>query len=145
MTVHEYQSAAMRTAPGIEKDELLANAIMGLCGEVGECADIVKKHRFQQHELDREKLVEEGGDVAWYLALLAYALEVDLDEMLRLNIEKLKRRYKGEGFTAEESVNRPEYVLTRKDLIEFSAENPSLSGMLHNAMIKIERGVCWLE
>ena len=80
---------------------------MGLCGEAGEAIDIVKKHLAQGHELDKEKLIKELGDVAWYLAETAYALDIDLETVFKLNIEKLKRRYP-EGFEKEKSINRDE-------------------------------------
>ena len=67
--------------------------------------DIVKKHISQGHELKREKLIEELGDVAWYLAETAYALGVDLESVLQGNIDKLKKRYP-DGFSVEKSVNR---------------------------------------
>ena len=79
--------------------------IVGLCGESGEAIDLVKKHLFQGHELDREAMATELGDIAWYLAEAATALELDLDDILETNIAKLRRRYP-EGFSAERSINR---------------------------------------
>lgn len=107
MTIIEYQKAAMRTANEQEysKDMLLLNAVLGLCGESGEVADMVKKHKFQGHDLDREKLAKELGDVAWYLSLGTYALGYDLETVLKMNIEKLTARYP-DGFEAERSVQR---------------------------------------
>ena len=69
MTINQYQKEAMRTASG--KCRSLANCAMGLAGEAGECTDIIKKHLFHDHELDREHLAKELGDVAWYLAVCA--------------------------------------------------------------------------
>ena len=106
MTGNEYQKLAMTTLnPALSKQDVLINGVMGLCGEAGEAIDLVKKHLHQGHALDREKLVKELGDVAWYLAETAYALDVPLDEVLEGNIEKLKRRYP-EGFAAERSIHR---------------------------------------
>ena len=65
----------------------------------------MKKHLAQGHELDREKLAKELGDIAWYLAETAYALEMPLEDILQANIDKLKKRYP-EGFSAERSINR---------------------------------------
>lgn len=93
--------------PQLSPKEVLINGVMGLCGESGEAIDIVKKHISQGHELDKEKLVKELGDIAWYLAETAYALGVDLEEVLELNIQKLKNRYP-DGFSAESSINRKE-------------------------------------
>ena len=106
MHASEYQRLAMRTLnPSLSTTEVLSNAVMGLCGESGEAIDLVKKHLFQGHELDREAMATELGDIAWYLAEAATALELDLDDILETNIVKLRRRYP-EGFSAERSINR---------------------------------------
>ena len=115
MTINEYQNKAMRTkscTPFVilnNKDEIhkaeLLEGVMGLNGEAGECVDILKKHIFQGHEINREHLASELGDVAWYLALSAYAIGYDLDSIFQLNIKKLKKRYPN-GFESEKSLNR---------------------------------------
>lgn len=106
MTGNEYQKLAMRTLnPDLSKKDVLINGVMGLCGESGEAIDIVKKHLAQGHELDREHLIRELGDIAWYLAETATALDVSLDEVLQRNIEKLKKRYP-EGFSSAQSQSR---------------------------------------
>ena len=106
MTINEYQTLAMRTVnPELDKDQMLINSVMGLCGESGEAIDIVKKWYAHGHELDREHLKKELGDIAWYLAEAATALDLKLEDILEANIDKLKRRYP-EGFETEKSVNR---------------------------------------
>ena len=108
MTINEYQKLAMTTLnPALSQKDVLINGVMGLCGESGEAIDIVKKHLAQGHELDREKLIKELGDIAWYLAETAYALEVSLEDVLQNNIDKLKKRYP-EGFSQSRSVCREE-------------------------------------
>ena len=108
MTVNEYQKLAMTTLnPALSKTDVLLNGVMGLCGEAGEAIDIVKKHLHQGHELDKDKLTKELGDIAWYLAETATALDVSLEDVLAGNIEKLRSRYP-EGFSTERSVNRNE-------------------------------------
>ena len=108
MNANEYQKLAMTTLnPALDKKDVLINSVMGLCGEAGEAIDIVKKWLAHGHELDREHLAKELGDIAWYLAEAAYALGVDLEDVLRANIEKLKTRYP-EGFSTERSINRAE-------------------------------------
>ena len=100
MEINEYQELAMRTLnPELQKRDVLINSVMGLCGESGEAIDIVKKWLAQGHELDRERLAEELGDIAWYLAEAATALELPLEEIFSRNIDKLRRRYP-EGFDA---------------------------------------------
>ena len=102
----EYQELAMRTLnPQLDEQAVLLNGVMGLCGEAGEVIDLVKKHLSQGHELDKQKIAEELGDVAWYLAETAKAIGYDLDEILQMNIDKLKKRYP-EGFSSEQSRNR---------------------------------------
>lgn len=106
LTANEYQRLAMRSLnPELTRRDVLINGVMGLCGEAGEAIDIVKKHLHQGHELDREKLTRELGDIAWYLAETAYALDVSLEKVLRGNIDKLRARYP-EGFETEKSINR---------------------------------------
>ena len=106
MTVNEYQKLAMTTLnPALDKKDVLINGVMGLCGESGEAIDIVKKHLAQGHDLDREALIKELGDIAWYLAETATALDVSLEEVFSRNIEKLKKRYP-DGFDPERSVHR---------------------------------------
>lgn len=108
MTINEYQQLAMTTLnKEMTKKDMLINGVMGLCGESGEAIDIVKKHLAQGHELDKEKLIKELGDIAWYLAEMATVLDIELEEVLERNIEKLKKRYP-EGFDKEKSVNREE-------------------------------------
>ena len=106
MTINEYQTLAMKTLnPELSRKDVLINGVMGLCGESGEAIDIVKKWLAQGHDLDKEKLAKELGDIAWYLAETAYALEIPLEDILQVNIEKLAKRYP-EGFATERSLNR---------------------------------------
>lgn len=106
MTINEYQLLAMRTKnPELSKEQILINSAMGLCGEAGEFIDSIKKWYAHGHELDREHLIKELGDVAWYLAEAAYALDISLEEVLSRNIDKLRARYP-EGFSEEGSKNR---------------------------------------
>ena len=106
MTVNEYQKLAMVSLnPDLSRQDMLLNAVMGLCGESGEAIDIVKKQLFQGHDLDKSKLQKELGDIAWYLAEAATALDVPLEEIFQGNIDKLRKRYP-EGFDSERSIHR---------------------------------------
>ena len=109
MTINEYQNAALRTAQTdkLTARELLLNSALGLCGESGEVADLVKKHRFQGHDLDFDHVAKELGDIAWYLAVGAYAIGFDLERIFRMNIDKLKARYPN-GFSTDRSLHRAE-------------------------------------
>ena len=106
MTGNEYQKLAARTMnPALRGRDVLINGVMGLCGEAGEAIDIVKKHLAQGHELDREGLIKELGDVAWYLAETATALGHRAGRGARAQHRKTQNRYP-EGFSAEKSQHR---------------------------------------
>ena len=106
MKVNEYQELAMATLnPELNKKDVLINSVMGLCGESGEAIDIVKKWLAQGHELDKERLTKELGDIAWYLAEAATALDLPLEQILQANIDKLKKRYP-DGFEIKRSIVR---------------------------------------
>ena len=108
LTAAEYQVAAMRTSNDklTIRDHVL-NGALGLFGEGGEVADIVKKAYMQGHPLDKAHIAEELGDVCWYVAELATALGYSMEEIMRGNIDKLRRRYP-DGFDAGRSINRNE-------------------------------------
>lgn len=100
-----YQKLAQRTSGARVRLDKLENGLMGLNGEAGECIDILKKYKFQGHALDKNKLVDELGDVLWYCAELAEGLNISLAEVAERNIDKLFKRYP-EGFKSEKSINR---------------------------------------
>ena len=106
MNVNEYQRLAMTTLnPELNKRDVLINSVMGLCGESGEAIDIVKKWMAQGHELDKAHLAKELGDIAWYLAEAATALDLPLEDIFQANLDKLKKRYP-EGFDSQKSLIR---------------------------------------
>lgn len=103
MNLNEYQNEVMRTA-ATDKDPTLQLAVLalGVAGEAGEVADLIKKHVGHSHELDRFKLAKELGDVLWYVAALAQAAGFTLDDVAKGNVMKLRARYPN-GFTVEAS------------------------------------------
>lgn len=108
MTINEYQKEAMRSVNPESLSSIttgLSNTALGLCGESGEIADMIKKHLHQGHDLDTEHVAKELGDVAWYLALGATVLGYDLEDILQMNVDKLRARYP-EGFDTERSQHR---------------------------------------
>ena len=108
MTMNDYQRYAQRTSrKDIGKRDHLFNGIMGLCGEVGEVADLVKKHEFQDGRPIHTALIDELGDVLWYIAETASAIGVDMETVAKHNIAKLARRYP-EGFDEDRSLHRTE-------------------------------------
>ncbi len=108
MNLNEYQELALRTAGNHgDFDRTLMYTALGLNGEAGEVAELIKKAFFHGHDLDRDKLMKELGDVLWYLAVMAHALDMSLEEVGQHNIDKLARRYP-EGFSSQRSRNRSE-------------------------------------
>lgn len=106
MEANTYQKAALRTAPtNLEPKLLLLNGALGLSGESGEVNDILKKHLFQGHDLDRVAMAKELGDLCWYIAVAAHALGYSLEEVFQMNIDKLWQRYP-EGFDSDRSIHR---------------------------------------
>ena len=109
MTLEEYQQLAARTIGTRTHADQLSNMALGLAGEAGETADMLKKHLFHGKALDRDEVVRELGDVLWYVAGMATAIGISLDEVARRNVEKLRRRYP-DGFSVEASAQRADVV-----------------------------------
>lgn len=133
MTASEYQNLAMRTNDHKATDRLqdkvdmidffkqakadrptekydlggILNACLGLSGEVGEFNDMVKKWVFHEKELDIDHAKKEAGDICWYLAMLCESFGWSLDEIMQMNVDKLKARYP-EGFDTYRANHRSE-------------------------------------
>jgi len=123
LTGNEYQELAMRTNDGHAQDRLadrllagimhkkdvagLINGLMGLTGEAGELTDLFKKWIFHNAPLDEEHAKKEVGDVCWYIAMICHSMGWDLDDILQMNVDKLKVRYP-DGFDTEKSNHRKE-------------------------------------
>lgn len=105
MKFNEYQIDALKTANALRGGKRLAYLALGLTGESGEVAEHIKKYVGHGHALDREALSKELGDVLWYLAAMADALGLELGEIAKANIAKLRARYPA-GFSSERSINR---------------------------------------
>ena len=108
MTGNEYQNLAMRTCsiPYGHKHEMLLHATTGLASEAGEFAGLLQKV-YQGHEYDRDHALKELGDCCWMISEACTALNASLEEVMRMNIDKLKARYP-EGFDPEKSLHRKE-------------------------------------
>ncbi len=105
---NQYQKEAFDLISEDGRKDMVLNGVLGLAGESGECCDIVKKNRFQGHELNKEHLIEELGDVMWYIAETASGLGVTLEEVAQYNLDKLHKRYHGNHFNKEDSIHRNE-------------------------------------
>ena len=109
LTLSQYQGYAQRTAvAGGDGDRRLIIAALGLAGEAGEFANLVKKLTAHGHtDITPEVLADELGDIMWYVAEAASAVGLDLGEIASQNVEKLRNRYPA-GFSQERSKNRSE-------------------------------------
>lgn len=104
--MNAYQYGCLRTVPGnLSTNEVLTMGALGLCGEAGEAAELIKKAMYQGHQLNVTELSEELGDVMWYVAVTAWAAGLDLEKVMEENEKKRKRRYPV-GFSAERSRGR---------------------------------------
>ena len=107
MTFKEYQELAGGTMPSLNLSELELHALFGLVGEIGELHSIYQK-RYQGHTEDTEDhRKKELGDLLWFAAEYCTSQGWSLDEIARLNIDKLKSRYPT-GFETERSLHRAE-------------------------------------
>lgn len=103
-----YRESVMRNCPDFDKESLkekLSLGGLGVAGESGEVADLIKKFLHHGKPLDRPKLIKEMGDVYWYLEYLAATIEVTEEEIKQINVTKLLERYPN-GFS-HEAANAP--------------------------------------
>ena len=114
MNANEYQQLAKRTLLAkpdktyTDQETMLVWNAIGLAGEAGEVAELVKKGVFHNHGVDVNTVTKELGDVMWYVAAIASTLGLNLNVILEKNISKLKARYPN-GYTSAETANRVEY------------------------------------
>ena len=105
MTGNEYQALAERT---INKDlndfGMCHHALHGMVGEIGEIHSLYQKI-YQGHSMDDEHLKKEVGDLLWFIAEYCTSMGWNLEDVMQLNIDKLKARYP-EGFDEEHSLHR---------------------------------------
>lgn len=107
-TPYIYQIDATRTAdPALSAEKKILEGLVGINSEAGEALDIWKKYEFHKHDLDKKAIALELGDVLWYLTEAAVALGYSLEDVMKMNIEKLENRYPN-GFDPERSKNREE-------------------------------------
>lgn len=106
MQTHHFTKDVIRTVnKTLEPNEHITNAALGLTGEAGEVAEIVKKAMFQGHCLNQDKIAEELGDVMFYVAYMADTIGMTLDQIMSQNVTKRRNRYP-DGFSVQKSVNR---------------------------------------
>ena len=103
MYIENYQAESTRTMKF--DDNVVTHCCMGISGEAGEVIDLIKKSIFYGKELDKDKVSEEIGDIMFYIVNLATALNLSMSDILRGNVEKLRKRYPN-GFSEEDAIKR---------------------------------------
>jgi NTP pyrophosphatase (non-canonical NTP hydrolase) len=83
----------------------ILHAAIGISTEAGEILDVMKKKIFYGKPIDRVNLLEEFGDVCWYIAVALRELESSFEEIMEANIKKLEKRFP-EKFTNEKALER---------------------------------------
>lgn len=106
MDINEYSKRAIALDIGGEQIDRMIHAAMGISGEGGEVADIVKKLAFAGRKLDRAHLIEELGDVMWYMNLMVDAIGTTWERVMEANINKLETRFPDKKFNADHAINR---------------------------------------
>ena len=89
----------------------LITAAFGLTAEAGEFTEVVKKIILQGKPYNEDNIFHmkrELGDICWYLAQACMALDTSFDEIMEMNVDKLKARYPGGEFDVHKSENRAE-------------------------------------
>lgn len=104
MTFDEYQRHALATAI-YPRESGIVYPVLGLAGESGEVADKVKKtirdHAGVFDEAIKTEIAKEAGDILWYLAALARELGISLEDIARMNIDKITSRQKRDKLHGE--------------------------------------------
>lgn len=107
-TVEQYKDLGDRLRDSLSQKRLL-HAAMGISGESGELMDAVKKHVLYNKSLDLDNVKEELGDLCWYLALMIDQIGSSFEEIMKLNHDKLEKRYPG-GFTEKLAQERRDKI-----------------------------------
>lgn len=93
MKPNDYQRDCLRTWSGMAGHEGMTNAVLGMAGEAGEVADLYKKYLFHGKDVSEDDFINEVGDVLYYCAVFASLVGCTLEDIMRANIDKLRRRY----------------------------------------------------
>ena len=123
LTLSEYSKAVDGFCSNsyAEIDRKLLHGIIGCVTEAGELLDAIKKSMFYGKEIDRINIIEELGDLCWYLQLTCNAMDVSMEEVMSINVKKLTERYKGKGFSEHDANNRD--LDAERDVLESGCES----------------------
>jgi arsenate reductase len=122
-----YQKLAARTASQDNHD--LYHYVLGVCTEAGELAHQAKAHLAYGKDLDRANVIEELGDLSWYMANLMRLMGTSWEEVWEINIEKLRQRYP-EGFEQERALSRD--LVAERKILDRESRSPVPMTLYHN-------------
>ena len=107
MNPKEYKQKALRTMNKLlrPQDDLMHMAA-GISGEAGEVLDAVKKHFAYGKPLNKPHVIEELGDLMFYINGMLHLLDTEWEDVMRINIAKLEARYPNLKFDADHAINR---------------------------------------
>lgn len=104
----EYQAQCLRTRKGeMSEKDIHMSWSLAIAGEAGELANLTKKVFVHGHPYDRDRVIDELGDILWYIAVYGEAIGAPLSEIAARNLAKVVTRYP-DGFSSEASLNRYE-------------------------------------
>lgn len=106
MNIRDYQTLSVRTMnKELTKEQQISNMVFGANGELGEVTDILKKYLYQGHRINKQHLAEEIGDTLFYIVNLCTLFNLDIEDILQGNVDKLRKRFPN-GFEVDRSINR---------------------------------------
>ena len=106
MNIRDYQTLSVRTMnKELTKEQQISNMVFGANGELGEVTDILKKYLYQGPRLNKQHLAEEIGDTLFYIVNLCTLFNLDIEDILQGNVDKLRKRFPN-GFEVDRSINR---------------------------------------
>lgn len=107
MEIREYQNKAyVAIQPHTDEKDEKINWLIGLTEEVGELANLFKHEFYGGEKMSITEFAKEAGDVLWYLSALCTSMNVNLEAVAELNVNKLHHRFALGEFDREASVNR---------------------------------------
>jgi len=101
-----YAEFVAKLVKPLDKLDHLNHMCLGCAGEVGELVDAIKKATIYGKELDRENVIEELGDLMFYMQGIMNSLKIDWDDIADHNILKLLKRYEKLEFSTEAAIAR---------------------------------------
>ena len=101
-----YDQFVMQLFKADTASAMLNHAVMGVAGEAGELIDAIKKHTIYGKPLDRENIIEELGDLRFYIQAMQNVLGISESDILQHNTNKLAKRYRGLKYTDQAAIDR---------------------------------------